>query len=343
MNNLELTYTPYVTQLKKPFQTSGVTINSREGFILILKSGSKSVGIGEAAPLPEFGSETFEEVEKALASFNLKLNIDLGNIEETFELNLKEYDKLPSLKCGLELAILKLICSEKSTSIPALLNRNYPESIFVNGVIGLVNTVEASNIAIDLVKKGFKTLKIKVGRNDFEEDLRTVKKINDTAGDEVKLRIDANAKWNKDEALEYLTKLEPFGIQYAEQPVKDLDDFIFLKDKIKIPLAADESVRNIDDAEKVVLNKAAGYIILKPMMIGGIIPTLKIGDFARDNGIQTVVTSSFEGLIGRISAVNAAAFINNDLAHGLATADYFDEENIPDPYPVSNGKILFQE
>jgi o-succinylbenzoate synthase len=343
MNNLELTYTPYVTQLKKPFQTSGVTINSREGFILILKSGSKSVGIGEAAPLPEFGSETFEEVEKALASFNLKLNIDLGNIEETFELNLKEYDKLPSLKCGLELAILKLICSEKSTSIPALLNRNYPESIFVNGVIGLVNTVEASNIAIDLIKKGFKTLKIKVGRNDFEEDLRTVKNINDTAGDEVKLRIDANAKWNKDEALEYLIKLEPFGIQYAEQPVKDLDDFIFLKDKIKIPLAADESVRNIDDAEKVVLNKAAGYIILKPMMIGGIIPTLKIGDFARDNGIQTVVTSSFEGLIGRISAVNAAAFINNDLAHGLATADYFDEENIPDPYPVSNGKILFQE
>jgi o-succinylbenzoate synthase len=343
MNDLELTYIPYSTKLKKPFHTSGKTISAREGFILILKSKTKSLGIGEAAPLPEFGSETYEETELALQNFNLKLSIDIGNIEESIEQNLKNFSGLPSLKCGLELAILKLICSEKSTSIPDLLNRSYPELIVVNGVIGLISADRAEETVLDLLGKGFRTIKVKVGRNDFEEDLTVIKKIRDAAGKDIKIRIDANAKWGKDEAVDYLTKLESFNIEYAEQPVKYLDDFLFLKNKTTIPLAVDESLRTMDDAQKFIVSRAAEYVILKPMMLGGIIPTLKIADMAKESGIKSVVTSSFEGVIGRIGAVNAAAFVNNELAHGLATADYFDEENIPDPFPVKDGKILFSD
>lgn len=341
MNNLQLTYTPYTTKLKKPFRTSGITITNREGFILILKSESKYVGIGEAAPLPEFGSETFEEDEKALGNFNLKLSIDLENIEKSIEENLKDYDNLPSLKCGLELAILKLLCNEKKTSIPALLKRDYPEFIFVNSVLGFTSTKEVKRTVTDFVKEGFKTIKIKVGRDAFKEDLNTIKEIRNAVGKNIKIRIDANAKWDKNEATEHLKELEPYNIQYAEQPVKDLNDFLSLKDKTKIPLAADESIRSMKDAKEFVNNKAASFLILKPIMLGGIIPTLKIADYAKENGIQTVVTSSFESVIGRVGIVNAAALINNNLAHGLGTGNYFDEENLPDPFPVSDGKILF--
>lgn len=341
MNNLQLTYTPYTAKLKKPFRTSGTTITKREGFILILKSESKYVGIGEAAPLPEFGSETFEEDEKALGNFNLKLSIDLENIEKSIEENLKDYDNLPSLKCGLELAILKLLCNEKKTSIPALLKRDYPEFIFVNSVLGFTSTKEVKRTVTDFVKEGFKTIKIKVGRDAFKEDLNTIKEIRNAVGKNIKIRIDANAKWDKNEATEHLKELEPYNIQYAEQPVKDLNDFLSLKDKTKIPLAADESIRSMKDAKEFVNNKAASFLILKPIMLGGIIPTLKIADYAKENGIQTVVTSSFESVIGRVGIVNAAALINNNLAHGLGTGNYFDEENLPDPFPVSDGKILF--
>jgi o-succinylbenzoate synthase len=341
MNNLQLTYTPYTTKLKKPFETSNTTITNREGFILILKSEMKYLGIGEAAPLPEFGSETFEEDEKALENFNLKLRIDLGNIEKSIKENLKDYDNLPSLKCGLELAILKLLCSEKKTSIPALLKRDYPEFIFVNGVLGFTPITEVKKTATDFVKEGLKTIKIKVGRDDFKKDLNTIKEIRNAAGKGIKIRIDANAKWDKDEAIEHLNELEQYNIEYAEQPVKDLDDFLFLKGKTKIPLAADESIRSMKDAKGFVNNKAVSFLILKPMMLGGILPTLKIADFAKEHGIQTIVTSSFESVIGRVGVVNAAALINNDLVHGLGTGNYFDEQNLPDPFPVSGGKILF--
>ncbi len=341
MNNLELTYVPYSANLKKPFQTSGATITERNGFILFLKSNEKSTGIGEAAPLPEFGSETYEDVEKALENFSLALNIDFTNIEGSIEQNLSAYDKLPSLKCGLELAILRLLCNEKKTSIPILLKRNYSDFIFINALIGLIPYNEAGKAATDLINKGYKTIKIKVGRNDFEEDLKTVKEIRKAVGKDIKLRIDANAKWEKEEALQNLTALEQFNIEYAEQPVKDLNDFLFLKDKTKIPLAVDESIRTMNDAYEIIADNAASFLILKPMMLGGIIPTLKIADLAKGKGIKCIVTSSFENMIGRISMVNAAALINNNLSHGLATADYFDETDIPDPYPVLEGKILF--
>ena len=108
MNNLELTYIPYSANLKKPFQTSGATITERNGFILFLKSNEKSTGIGEAAPLPEFGSETYEDVEKALENFSLALNIDFTNIEGSIEQNLSDYDKLPSFKMRIRTCNIKI-------------------------------------------------------------------------------------------------------------------------------------------------------------------------------------------------------------------------------------------
>jgi o-succinylbenzoate synthase len=341
MNNLQLTYTPYTTKLKKPFRTANTTIANREGFILILKSESKYVGIGEVAPLPEFGSETFEEDEKALSDFSLKLSIDLDDIEKSIEKNLEDYDRLPSLKCGLELAILKLLCSERKTSIPALLKRESAEFIFVNGVLGFIPFEEIKRTVTKMVQEGFTTIKLKVGRGDLEEDLNTIKEIRNTVGRDIKIRIDANAKWDKDEAAKHLKELEQYNIEYTEQPVKNLNDFLYLKNKTKIPLAADESIRSIKDAEDFISNKAVSFLVLKPMMLGGIIPTLKIADYAKESGIKTVVTSSFENVIGRIGVVNTAALVNNNLSHGLGTADYFDEENVPDPFPVKDGKILF--
>jgi o-succinylbenzoate synthase len=299
------------------------------------------LGIGETALLPDFGSETYEEDEKALENFKLNLRIDVDNPEESLKDNLSDYDSLPSLKSGLELAILNLICNEKRTSIPEFLKRNYSDSILVNGVIGFISLEKVEEMASDLIQKGFSTIKVKVGRDDFDEDFKTIKKIREAVGYNIRLRIDANAKWNKDEALEYLKRLETFDIQYAEQPVKDLNDFLFLKGKTKIPLAADESIRSFKEAEKFVTNKATLFLILKPMMLGGILPTLKIADLAKQNEIETVITSSFETIIGRIGVVNAAAFVNNNLAHGLGIADYFNEKDTANPFPVSNGKIIF--
>ena len=139
--------------------------------------------------------------------------------------------------------------------------------------------------------------------------------------------------------MKYLSKLKELNLEYAEQPVRSLENFIKLKSRISVPLAADESIRTIKDAENFIKKNALDYLILKPMIIGGLLPTLEIIDLAENNNIIPVITSSFESAIGKANAVIAAATVNNEVAHGLALNDYFKNDLITDPFPVKDGKI----
>ena len=131
-------------------------------------------------------------------------------------------------------------------------------------------------------------------------------------------------------------------MEYVEQPVNGLDNFIKLKSKTVVPLAVDESIRTIKDAAEFIQNKAAAVLVLKPMMLGGIIPVLKIKNLAGQNGIKVVITSSFESVVGRAMAVFAASTVKEELAHGLATEKYFEKDLFTDPYPVKNGIISLE-
>jgi o-succinylbenzoate synthase len=339
MRNLELTYSPYHLQLSMPFITSKGEIKERKGLVISLKNISKAQGIGEAAPLPEFGSESFEDDEKALENINLNLKLDLNNIIPSIESSLADFDHLPALRSGLEQAILNLVCVEKNTTLSELFQKPVSRNISVNGVIGILAEDEAVSKAKELRSKGFRTLKLKAGRENFEDEIEIIKTIRNAVGKNTKLRIDINGKWTPEEAALNLKQLEEFDLEYAEQPVKDINDFPSVSSATSIPLAADESVRSYDDAVSIIRNKLASVLILKPMMIGGLTHTFRIIDEAEKNGMKVVITSSFESSIGRSIAVFAAAVLKEQTAHGLAVHDYFNDTIVNNPFPVENGLI----
>ena len=209
----------------------------------------------------------------------------------------------------------------------------------MNGVIGMLAKDEAIKKAMELRSDGFRTLKIKAGRKKFEDDFEVIREIRIEAGKNINLRIDVNGKWSPEEAAANLKKLEEFDIEYAEQPVNDINHFPALSSKTKIPLAADESVRNYDDAVNIIEKNLAAVLILKPMMLGGLTHTFRIIDEAEKNGVKVVITSSFESSIGRSTAVFAAAVLKEQTAHGLAVHDYFKDTIVNNPFPVENGLI----
>jgi len=339
MNQLGLTYLPYSLKLKIPFETSKSKINERKGFIITIKDSEKFKGVGDAAPLPNFGSETFDEAAKFLTDFKLNLKIDLTNFLESLQVNLSPLDKFPALRHGFEQAFLNYVCSKTSVSLNELLNRESSKFVNVNAVIGLSPLNEIGKIVTELIKKGYKTLKLKVGRENFDNDLSVIKEVRSHAGNDIKIRIDANGKWNFNSAKSNLKKLEKFDIEYCEQPVAKSINFIRLREQTTIPLAADESIRSMQDAEDFITKKAASVLILKPMMLGGIINTMKIVDLAKRKKIKVVITSSFESVVGRSFAILAASFLKNETAHGLGTAEYFEKDIVEDPYPVKKGII----
>jgi len=343
VNELQLTYSPYLLLLNKPFTTSKSTIKERKGFIISIENQNGLEGIGDACPFPDFGSESFDEAESVLKYLKLKLEIDLNNIASSLNIILAQFEKAPAVRHGIEQAILNLICKEKRTTINELLNIKLKNEIEVNAVIGFNPVEETVRLSKEFISEGFKTLKIKCGRDDFKEEFDCLVAIRTEAGSKIKLRIDVNGKWNINQSIHNLKVMESLKIEYAEQPVSNLNDMKELKKNCRIPIAADESVRSKDDTKKIINEKAANVLILKPMMIGGLLPTLEIIDLAQKNKVDCVVTTSFESAIGRTNAVIAASCTQNNMAHGLGANNLFTKDLIGDPFPVHAGKIKLNQ
>jgi len=318
-------YTPYSLKLKIPFSTAKNIITERNGFILEIKDENGLIGKGDSAPFPEFGSESIEKIESFLSIFRDEIEIDENNFFNSIHSELKFLGTLPTLRHAIEQAILDIFLQRKNQSIFALLGIDHSKIIDVNAAIGFLSSPEASKKAISLVESGFKTLKIKCGRENFKEDFEIISAIRKTVGDEINIRIDINGKWNLRHALKNIYELEPFNLEYIEQPVNSLDDFSILINHSSIPLAADESIRSISDAQHFITAKCVSIFILKPMLIGG---------------IDCVITSSFESVVGRNNAVIAAAMTKNNFAHGLGTAEFFENDLFDNIYPVKEGKIF---
>jgi len=340
MKDLKLTYSPYTLKLKKSFFTARTEIKERKGFILRLTDTDGFEGIGDCCPFPEFGSESIEDVENVVSDFKLKVIINETEIEKSINNCLLNYNKLPALRHGLEQAIINIICNKNKTTIDNLLNLKLKKRVNVNAAIGFLNVEESVKAARNHIEKGFTTIKLKIGRSNFEEDFSVIKLIRETFGENIKLRIDSNGNWNLEEAIINLRALEQFDIEYAEQPVNNLSDYIKLKKKTNIPLAPDESIRSVKDAKEFIKSGAVSYLILKPMMIGGMLPTLEIIKQALTENIIPVITSSFESAVGKTNAVIAAATVKAIVAHGLGVADHFINTITNDPFPIKSGKII---
>lgn len=340
MNEISLTYFPYILKFKSPFLSSKFNITERRGFIIELVDSLGNKGIGESAPFPEFGSETYEASEKRLSTVSLNLNLQIDNLAESLNTILKNFSHFPCTHHGLEQAILTLLSKSRKSSINNLLNIKSNNKVSVNGVVGILPPQKTLESAEALIANGFKTLKLKIGREDFLEDLNCIKLLRENLSNDIKLRLDVNGKWNLDEAIENISKIDKFrNIEYIEQPVNKLNDFTNLHNKVQTPLAVDESIRTLEDAKLFLESKSVEYLILKPMMLGGLLPALQIIKLAESLSIKCVVTSSFESAIGRSFAVLAASFVKHNIAHGLDTGKYFEKDLINDPFPIVDGEI----
>lgn len=317
-------FSDYTIKLKTPFLSSKGPIRERRGFLLTLNSSEYSAQ-GDIAPLPEFGSESPATAERILRELKTSfpyLYKDCNEVSE-IEFNLNNLTPFPALKHGLEQALLSLVAKKKKTDLKHLLEITSTEKVILNAVVGLQNAEETVKMVRNYVDSGYKTIKLKAGRKSFDQDLEIIEKVRLAVGHDIKIRLDVNGKWEIEEAVEKLNKLAQYDIQYVEQPVSLKQELSEISKISPVPIAADESIRSVSDAFEFIENRLCPILVLKPMMLGGILDTLKIIDKARRNNIITIISSSFESAIGKKALLFLASSINNDYAHGIGTDEYY--------------------
>jgi hypothetical protein len=66
------------------------------------------------APLPEFGSETYEQAEKRIAPMKIAMRVGIEDIKHSLKNLFSDFNSHPALRHGLEQAITNLICNERN-------------------------------------------------------------------------------------------------------------------------------------------------------------------------------------------------------------------------------------
>jgi o-succinylbenzoate synthase len=163
---------------------------------------------------------------------------------------------------------------------------------------------------------GFPAVKVKVGRSDLGVDVDLVAAVRDAIGPSVALRIDANGSWDLDNAITAIARLSRYDLELVEQPVATIDDLAIVRRRVDVPVAADESIRSLDDARRLDRLGAADAVVLKVQPLGGVRAALRVADEA---GVPAIVTSMRETSVGVAAGLAlAAALPDLSYACGLA-------------------------
>lgn len=330
-------FEPFALQFKEPFVFGKNTLTHKQGFHLSVHFEKYSAK-GEVTILEPFGTPSadeaasfFPEVESFLLHRNpIDILSDLVSAAHSFP---------AVVESAVEQSVISLICNTTGVSPAELLNRSYAEKVKINGVISTSDPLLAVAAARRIIQNGITTIKLKVASGSFENDLEKITLMREHFGDQIIIRLDANGNWSLEEAMEFLPKLEKFDIAYIEQPVRDCNEFSRVRESTSIKLAADECVEDFQTAARMIKERIADVMIIKPLLLGGIRKSAAIARLADEAGISTVITTSLDGAVGRRAAVVTAAILNSDMSHGLSTGALFKHDPEPDYYIPQDGYI----
>jgi O-succinylbenzoate synthase len=162
-------------------------------------------------------------------------------------------------------------------------------------------------------------------------DVRVVARVRDVVGPRVELRVDANGAFDVETALDVIARLEPLDVALVEQPVALLDDLARVRRRARVPLAADESIRSVDDARRLRILDAADAVVLKVQPLGGVRPALAV---AEEAAVPAIASSMMETSVGLAAGLAlACALPEVAFACGLATGALLDQD-------VTNDRLL---
>ena len=163
----------------------------------------------------------------------------------------------------------------------------------------------------------------------------------EAVGPEVRIRVDANEAWDLETAKRTLAELEPLEIELAEQPVAGLEAMAELAASTSIPLAADESVATLAEAERAAALGACEFTGIKLSKVGGPHAAFAIADV-----LPAYVTSALDGPVGIAAGAQVALSLAETghperlhLAHGLATQRLFAETIASVECELRNGML----
>jgi len=204
-------------------------------------------------------------------------------------------------KAAVEMALLDLQGQILDVPVYQLLGGKDTEAaargIRLKFVIGAVEPELAAQRARHMVERGWKAIKVKIGRHEHPRiDVERLKAVRDAIGPDTWLSVDANGGYTVEQAVWVAPRLEQLGVALFEQPTRRGDHvgMAEVRRRSGIPIMADESVFTLQDALEVIRHHAADVLSLYPGKHGGIRATQQIAKMAEAAGLPCTIGSNLE-------------------------------------------------
>jgi len=278
-------------------------------------------GWGESMPVI-FTNESISASARALKEVAMALkDREMEDPLNEFD-SLADFSGLSAARSGIEGAFLDLMSQRAGTPLADAFGGERRSELLLDGPIGLLSPKKAIEKARELLAQGVSTLKVKAG-TEVNTDTERILCLREEFGPDFHLRIDANGGYTPEEALHFAEKVESIIVEHFEQPVLPSEKRCFeIFRQIRemgVPIAVDESLFSIEDANRLLDEGAVDVGVIKLAKFGGPLAALEVVRAFEAAGKVCVLGSSYESFIGKAMGIAMAISLEKcDRAQELA-------------------------
>ena len=327
---INLSFKAYNLPFKHPFTISKGTKTHQPSLVVRL-SFMGFEGYGEAPAIHYYDIT----VEKMIADLTAKKQFvekfAFSDPERYWHYLHHLFPNNPFLVCALDIAAWDLYGNMKRKPLWKLWDLDptkAPQTDFTLGIDRTEKMIEK------MQEQPWPIYKIKVGTDQDIERVEALRKHTDAV-----FRVDANAGWTTEAALEKIPVLKELGVEFIEQPLakNNWEGMKRLYEESVLPLIADESCVFESDVKKCVGHFHG--INIKLTKCSGITPARRMLTEARSLGLKCMI-----GCMNETSVGTAA------IAHLAPRLDYVDmdgplllKEDIAESVQFENGFIQYND
>lgn len=196
-----------------------------------------------------------------------------------------EHGPIAQCIAGLDIALWDLAARRAGRPLWKLLGGSDPTiGVYASGL----NPDSPETLAAAKREEGFTAFKLKVGFGEAR-DVANLQALRESLGGEARLMVDANQAWSFEEAAAMLPRLEPFALDWLEEPMRadtPLDRWHALASKSGIKLAGGENLAGDAQFDAAIASRAFGVMQPDIAKWGGFSGCLPVARRIRAAGLR---------------------------------------------------------
>jgi L-alanine-DL-glutamate epimerase-like enolase superfamily enzyme len=181
------------------------------------------------------------------------------------------------------------------------------------------------------LERGFRAIKMKVGRKRLSEDVERVAAMRSHLGQDFPLMVDANMRWTVDEAVRAARAFASYDLTWLEEPISP-DDFMGHARLVRdggLPIAAGENLRTLWDFRHLIASGGVTYPEPDVTNCGGVTSFMKIAHLAEAFNLPVTSHGAHDVTVHLLAALPNRSFLE---AHGFGLDRY-----IAEPLEIEEG------